>query len=89
MGIRQGTPCPPELARRPANLPTSPPPPRVKSQTGIWVRIYRDGNKPIDIGGFATIEQATAAGNEWQSRLWWRVTIDGRTVAEEPMRSKR
>ena len=60
-----------------------------ETQTGIWVRIYRDGAKHIDIGGFATVEQATAAGNEWQGRLWWRVTIDGRTVAEEPKEVKR
>ena len=57
--------------------------------SGIWVRIYRDAAKPIDIGGFATVEQATAAGNDWKGRLWWRVTIDGRIVAEEPMRTKR
>jgi hypothetical protein len=55
----------------------------------ILLRIYRDAAKPVDISGFTTIEQATAAGNEWQGRLWWRVTIDGKIVAEEPMRAKR
>jgi hypothetical protein len=50
----------------------------------ILLRIYRDAAKPVDISGFATIEQAIAAGKEWQGRLWWRVTIDGKIVAEEP-----
>ena len=60
-----------------------------ETQTGIWVRIYRDAAKPVDIGGFATVQQAIEHGNEWEGRLWWRVTIDGRIVAEEPMRTKR
>jgi hypothetical protein len=74
---------------RPPGLPTSPPPPRVDSKPEILLRIYRDAAKPVDISGFATIEQATAAGNEWQGRLWWRVTIDGKIVAEEPKGVKR
>jgi hypothetical protein len=60
-----------------------------KPTTEILLRIYRDGAKPIDIWGFATIEQATARGNEWEGRLWWRVTIDEKIVAEEPIRTKR
>jgi hypothetical protein len=83
---------------RPPGLPTSPPPPRVcgkkevvlsTTKPEILLRIYRDAAKPVDISGFATIEQATAAGNEWQGRLWWRVTIDGKIVAEEPKGVKR
>jgi hypothetical protein len=55
----------------------------------ILLRIYRDAAKPVDIWGFATIEQAIADGNEWHGRLWWRVMIDGKIVAEEPMGAKR
>ena len=88
MGIRKGTPIPPGM-ERPPGLPTSPPPPRVDGKPDIRLRIYRDGAKPIDIWGFATIEQATARGNEWEGRLWWRVTIDEKIVAEEPIRTKR
>ena len=55
----------------------------------ILLRIYRDAAKPVDISGFATIEQATAAGNEWHGRWWWRVTLNGKIVAEEPKGVKR
>lgn len=81
-------PIPPGM-ERPPGLPTSPPPPRVETQTGIWVRIYRDGAKHIDIRGFATVQQAVDAGNQWEERLWWRVTQDGKIVTEEPMRTKK
>jgi hypothetical protein len=74
---------------RPTCLPTSPPPPRVDGKPDIRLTIYRDGAKPIDIWGFATIEQATARGNEWTPRLWWRVKQNGVTVAEEPKEVKR
>ena len=51
--------------------------------------IYRDGAGPVHISGFTTLEQAVAAGNEWQGRLWWRVKQGGVTVAEEPKGVKR
>ena len=82
-------PIPPGIERPPGGRPTSPPPPVVNPTPDIRLRIYRDGAKPIDVWGFTTIEQATADGNEWQGRLWWRVTIDEKIVAEEPMRTKR
>ena len=59
------------------------------SKPDIHLTIYRDGNNPVHVWGFTTIEEATAAGNEWQVRLWWRVTLDGKIVAEEPTRTKR
>ena len=71
----------------PAVLP--PPPPRAHGKPEILLRIYRDAAKPIDVGGFASVEQAIEQGEQWQGRLWWRVTRDGVTVAEEPMGSKR
>ena len=55
----------------------------------IRLTIYRDGAGAIYVSGFATVQQAIDAGNEWKGRLWWRVTKDGRTAAEEPMGSKR
>jgi hypothetical protein len=55
----------------------------------IRLTIYRDGAGAIYISGFTTIEQAIAAGNEWHGRLWWRVRIDGKIVAEEPLGVKR
>jgi len=55
----------------------------------IRLTIFRDGANAIYVGGFATVEQAIDAGNEWQGRLWWRVKQNGVTVAEEPMRTKR
>jgi hypothetical protein len=97
MGHKKPTPIPPGM-ERPPGLPTSPPPPRVcgkkevvlsTTKTEILLRIYRDGAGAIYLSGFTTVQQAIEYGNEWQGRLWWRVTIDGRTVAEEPMRAKR
>jgi hypothetical protein len=55
----------------------------------IRLTIYCDGAGAVYISGFTTVQQAIDAGNEWEGRLWWRVTIDGRTVAEEPMGVKR
>ena len=97
MGIRKGTPIPPGM-ERPPGLPTSPPPPRVcgkkevvlsTTKPDIRLTIYRDGAGAIYISGFTTVEQAVAAGNEWQGRLWWRVKQNGVTVAEEPLGAKR
>jgi hypothetical protein len=59
------------------------------TKPGIHLTIYRDGAGAVYISGFTTIEQAVAAGNEWQGRLWWRVTIDEKIVAEEPKGGKR
>ena len=55
----------------------------------IRLAIYRDAANAIYVSGFATVEQAIEQGEQWQGRLWWRVTCDGRTVAEEPMGVKR
>ena len=55
----------------------------------IRLTIYRDGAGAIYISGFTTVQQAIDAGNEWQGRLWWRVTIDGKIVAEEPKGAKK
>jgi hypothetical protein len=74
---------------RPPGLPTSPPSPRVNGKPDIRLTIYRDGAGAIYISGFTTVQQAVAAGNEWQGRLWWRVTIDGKVVAEEALGVKR
>jgi LmbE family N-acetylglucosaminyl deacetylase len=51
--------------------------------------IFRDAMNPIHIACFATVEQAIEQGEQWRGRLWWRVTKDGRTVAEEPLGVKR
>jgi len=84
----QPQPIPPGM-ERPPGLPTSPPPPRVDKAPDIRLTIYLDAANPVHVPGFATVEQAIEQGNEWQGRLWWRVTIDGRTVAEEPKGAKR
>jgi hypothetical protein len=55
----------------------------------IRLTIYRDGAGAIYISGFTTVQQAVAAGNEWQGRLWWRVKQNGVVVAEEPKQVKR
>jgi hypothetical protein len=55
----------------------------------ICLRIYRDAAKPVDISGFATVQQAIEYGNEWTPRLWWRVKQNGVVVAEEPKEVKR
>jgi hypothetical protein len=59
------------------------------TKPGICLTIYRDGANPLHITGFATVEQAIEQGEQWKGRLWWRVTKDGRTVAEEPIGVKR
>ena len=55
----------------------------------IRLTIFRDGANAIYVGGFATVQQAIEQGEQWKGRLWWRVTKDGVTVAEEPMGVKR
>ena len=55
----------------------------------IRLTIYRDGAGAVYISGFATVQQAIDAGNEWEGRLWWRVKQSGVVVAEEPIRTKR
>jgi hypothetical protein len=60
-----------------------------QADCAIVLTIYRDGANPVRITGFATVQQAIEQGEQWQGRLWWRVTRDGRTVAEEPMGAKR
>ena len=55
----------------------------------ITLKIFRDGANAIYVRGFASVQQAIDAGNQWEDRLWWRVTQDGKIVAEEPMRTKR
>jgi len=60
-----------------------------QASCAIVLTIYRDAANPVHVGGFATVEQAIEQGEQWKGRLWWRVTKDGRTVAEEPMGVKR
>ena len=55
----------------------------------ITLKIFRDKANAIYVRGFANVQQAIDAGNQWEGRLWWRVTIDGKIVTEEPMRAKR
>jgi hypothetical protein len=89
------SPPPPKVGRQcrgynpPATSPCPDPPPLVSVKPDILLRIYRDAAKPIDISGFATVQQAIEQGEQWQGRLWWRVTMGGRTVAEEPLGVKR
>jgi len=60
-----------------------------KPTTGIRLTIFRDGANAVHVPGFSTVEQAIEQGEQWKGRLWWRVTRDGQTVAEEPKGSKR
>jgi len=87
MPTNKPQPIPPGM-ERPPGLPTSPPPPRV-AKPDIKLTIYRDGNGPVYVRGFTTIQQAVEAGEGWPYRLWWRVEQDGKIVAEEPKEVKR
>ena len=60
-----------------------------ETKPDIRLTIYRDGAGAIYISGFTTVQQAVAAGNEWEGRLWWRVKQNGVVVAEEPKEVKR
>ncbi len=54
----------------------------------IVLLIYRDRQPPVRMSGFATAEDATRYGKEWQDRIFYAVEVDGVRVCEETRRRK-